>query len=243
MIDGQGMTELAYAGLAVPGDWGGVAELRLDLLLRLLLAAVLGGAIGVEREISSKPAGFRTNLLICVGAALLTELSVSVARAADPMAMNGDPGRIAAQIVSGIGFLGAGTIIQARGSVVGLTTAATLWVVAAIGIAVGAHAYIEAVGATALVLAALVFLGRVEGRLFPEDIERTVVVTLEPGPGVITRISETLRKRGVEPSVLEASRSDGVYTASFRLTGRLDRVEAALAELIDRPEVHRISNL
>src|SRR5690554_2045638 len=133
-------------------DWGTLMEgfgslawLRLDLLIRLLLAAILGGLIGLEREISGKPAGLRTNILICVGAALLTELSLGIGLLT-PERPNADPARIAAQIVSGIGFLGAGTIIQARGSVVGLTTAATLWVVAAIGMAVGAAAYVEAVG-------------------------------------------------------------------------------------------------
>lgn len=134
-------------------------ELRLDLLGRLLLATVLGGAVGWEREHARKPAGLRTNMLICVGAALLTDISVRTALAAGPPA---DPARISAQIVSGIGFLGAGTIIQSRGSVTGLTTAATLWVVAAIGMAVGSGAYIEAVGTTLLVLIALVFLAMVE---------------------------------------------------------------------------------
>lgn len=136
-------------------------ELRLDLLFRLALAALLGGAIGWEREHAHKPAGLRTNLLICVGAALLTDLSVRIS------ALGGgpsDPGRISAQIVSGIGFLGAGTIIQARGSVSGLTTAATLWVVAAIGMAVGAGAYIEATGTAALVLVALIPLRMLERR-------------------------------------------------------------------------------
>src|SRR5690606_12783611 len=139
---------------------GSLGWLRVDLLVRLLLAAILGGLVGLEREISGKPAGLRTNLLICVGAALLTELSLAVGllTAERP---NADPARIAAQIVSGIGFLGAGTIIQARGSVVGLTTAATLWVVAAIGMAVGAAAYVEAVGTTVLVIVVLVLLRRV----------------------------------------------------------------------------------
>lgn len=135
-------------------------ELRLDLLERLLMAAVLGGAIGWEREHAHKPAGLRTNILICMGAALLTDLSVT-AGAGVPGA---DPARIAAQIVSGMGFLGAGTILQARGSVTGLTTAATLWVVAAIGMAVGFGRTIEAVGATFLVFFALMPLRWLEGR-------------------------------------------------------------------------------
>jgi putative Mg2+ transporter-C (MgtC) family protein len=133
-------------------------ELRLDLLGGLLLSTVLGGAIGWEREHADKPAGLRTNILICMAATLLADLSQ---RAAAGSAV-ADPGRIAAQIVTGMGFLGAGTIIKARGHVTGLTTAATLWVVAAIGMAVGFGAYVEAVGTTLLVLAALIPLRRLE---------------------------------------------------------------------------------
>ena len=134
-------------------------ELRLDLLGHLLLASVMGGAIGWEREHAHKPAGLRTNILICVGATLLTDLSVRVAAQATGPA---DPARLAAQIVTGVGFLGAGTIMQARGSVMGLTTAATMWVVAAIGMAVGFGAVIEAVGTTFLVLMALIPLRTLE---------------------------------------------------------------------------------
>ena len=134
-------------------------ELRLDLLGHLLLASLIGGAIGWEREQSHKPAGLRTNILICVAATLLTDLSVRAgAHATGPS----DPARIAAQIVTGVGFLGAGTIMQSRGSVMGLTTAATLWVVAAIGMAVGFGAIIEAVGTTFVVLLALIPLRTLE---------------------------------------------------------------------------------
>src|SRR6267143_5089463 len=108
--------------------------LRLHLLGKLSLAIVLGGAIGLEREIAGKPAGLRTNILICVGAALLTHVSVAITTIPERV---GDPSRLAAMIVSGIGFIGAGTIMQTRGTVTGLTSAATIWVVAAIGIAVG----------------------------------------------------------------------------------------------------------
>lgn len=133
-------------------------ELRLELLGGLLLAAVLGGAIGWEREHAGKPAGLRTNILICMAATLLTDLSVLVAASSSVA----DPGRIAAQIVTGMGFLGAGTIIQSRGTVTGLTTAATLWIVAAIGMAIGFGALVEAVGTTLLVLVALVPLRKLE---------------------------------------------------------------------------------
>jgi putative Mg2+ transporter-C (MgtC) family protein len=135
-------------------------QFRFELLGGLLLATVLGGAIGVERELSQKPAGLRTNILICLAATLLTDLSVEAAAASAA-----DPTRIAAQIVTGVGFLGAGTIIQARGTVTGLTSAATLWIVATIGMAIGFGAVTEALGTTVLVLLILIPLRRVEAKL------------------------------------------------------------------------------
>src|SRR5437867_8630103 len=105
---------------------------RLDLMLQLGLATLLGGAIGLERELGGKPAGLRTNILICIGSMLYTKLSITMATG------TADPTRVAAQIVTGVGFIGAGTILHARGAVVGLTSAATIWVVAAIGVALGA---------------------------------------------------------------------------------------------------------
>lgn len=142
--------------------------LRLDLLGRLLLALVLGSAVGWERERAQKPAGLRTNVLICIAAALLADLSVKVAAGAPGPA---DAGRIAAQIVTGVGFLGAGTIIQSGGSVTGLTTAATLWVVAAIGMAAGLGATMEAIGTTILVLVALIPLRKLEARAEQRRLE------------------------------------------------------------------------
>jgi putative Mg2+ transporter-C (MgtC) family protein len=133
-----------------------IRDLRLDLLLHLCLAVVLGGAIGFERELQRKAAGLRTNILICVGAVLFTELSIAMS------SPSGDPARIAAQIVTGVGFLGAGTIIQGRGIVTGLTTAATMWLVAAIGMAIGFGALLEATGATLLVLLVLSVLRPIE---------------------------------------------------------------------------------
>lgn len=135
-------------------------SLHLDLLVRLLLAAGLGAAIGLERELTGKEAGLRTTMLICIGSALFTALSVALAT--DTTA---DPNRITANIVSGIGFLGAGVIIRERGHVRGLTTAATIWVVAAIGIAAGSGRFVAAIGTVVLVLVVLVPLRRWERRM------------------------------------------------------------------------------
>ncbi len=120
----------------------------LTMAIRLLLAAVLGGAIGFQRENAGKPAGLRTHMLICIGAALFTLVGI--------FAFSGtvDPGRMAAGVVSGIGFLGAGAIIfrSSDGYIAGLTTAATMWAVAGIGVAVGSGFYIASAVATAIIL-------------------------------------------------------------------------------------------
>lgn len=145
-----------------------VDVLQLDLLARLCLAVVLGGLIGLEREWAGKSAGLRTNILICLGSALFTEMSVSaaalanVANEAQGLPFRADPARIAANIVTGVGFLGGGAILRGDGGVTGLTTAATIWVVAAVGLAIGAGAYIAAIGTTALVLFILFPLRRIE---------------------------------------------------------------------------------
>jgi putative Mg2+ transporter-C (MgtC) family protein len=131
--------------------------MQLELGLRLTLGLVLGAIIGFERELHRQPAGFRTHSLVALGAALFT--IVSAHGFVGPLV---DPTRIAAQIVSGIGFIGAGTILQHRGSIRGLTTAASLWSVAAIGTAAGAGLHVMAVVGTVLILVVLALLDRVE---------------------------------------------------------------------------------
>ncbi|MGA7472767.1 MAG: MgtC/SapB family protein [Candidatus Sulfotelmatobacter sp.] len=126
-------------------------------LARLVLAAVLGGVIGLERELRHRPAGLRTNMFICFGAALFTILSDALA-----VKYLGDHTRISAQIIPGIGFIGAGSIIHTRGLTTGLTTASTLFVVASVGMATGGGLYLTAIFATGLVLAALFSLGHLE---------------------------------------------------------------------------------
>lgn len=215
---------------------------RLDLLLRLILAAVLGGVIGLERELSGKPAGFRTNLLICVGAALFTEMSMTLPIRAG--LGGGDPSRITAQIVSGIGFLGAGTIIQARGSVTGLTTAATLWVVSAIGVAAGASAYMEAIGTTVLVMLALVGLGRVERMIVRlRRVERRLAVEMDGGADDLERLRLALRDAGLGIETLDVSKEAGGLSVLVVATGRGDQWSEAKRRLIGIEGVHKVAGL
>jgi putative Mg2+ transporter-C (MgtC) family protein len=125
-------------------------------LTRLILAAILGGLIGLERELNHRPTGLRTNMFICFGAALFTVLSAALA------GVPSDAARIAAQIIPGIGFIGAGSILHTRGLTSGITSAATLFVVASIGMAAGGGLYVTAMFATGVVLAALFVLGHLE---------------------------------------------------------------------------------
>ena len=204
---------------------------RYTLTLRLLLAAALGGMIGLEREHSGKPAGFRTNMLICLGAALITEISYIISYNAHVQwgaASDADPTRIAAQIVSGIGFLGAGTILHNRGSVQGLTTAATLWVVAAIGMAVGARAYLAAVVTTSLVMLALMILGRFEDSLIPRRAaERTVDVTLR-APADTETVEKKLLAAGFVVDTMRVKKEADLMRVSYHARGLADQWEAAI---------------
>lgn len=134
---------------------------------RILLAAVLGAAIGLERQLSGKVAGIRTNVLICLGAAVLTIISEEMGREYGDSAS-----RIAAQIVTGVGFLGAGVIIRDRGGVHGLTTAATIWLVASVGMAVGAGFYLLAVASAILAIVVLLGLKHRPSRSRPEEDDK-----------------------------------------------------------------------
>ena len=139
-------------------------DLDLQIIGKLLLASLLGGLVGLERELKHKPAGLRTNMFICIGSALFTLLSDEIGQR-----FGGDHLRIASQLIPGIGFLGAGAIIREGGMVVGLTTAATIFVMASVGMAVGGGLYLTGVFVTLLILAVLTLIGWAEQRF--EDKE------------------------------------------------------------------------
>ncbi len=146
-------------------EWNTFRGAWLPIGFKVVLSILCGGFIGLEREIKHKPAGLRTNILICLGAMLFTWLSVMMASLSDP-SRPGDPARVAAQIVTGIGFLGGGMILQSGGSVSGLTSAATVWVVAAIGMCIGLGYPIIASIFTVTVFITLYFLSKVDRKIF-----------------------------------------------------------------------------
>ena len=201
-----------------------VSGLELDTLGRLLLASILGGVVGLERQLAGKAAGLRTNLLICVGAALITEVSVFL----PTLNGSGDPGRMAAQIVSGIGFIGAGTILQSRGRVIGLTSAATLWVVAALGIAVGARAYVQAIGTTVLVMGTLLVLRRFEEAIARRHVDGRYKVSMEPRVTVMDELHDALRALGLRVRVDGVDKKDGRFQLTLRVTGPRELHQSAM---------------
>jgi len=163
-----------------------------EIALRLFVALLLGGLVGFERESHNRPAGFRTHILVCAGAALIMMLS---AYGFTDMAGNRymvDPSRIAAQVVTGVGFLGAGTILQQRGSIRGLTTAASIWVVSGIGLAAGIGFYAGAVMTTFVVLVSLLLLGRIEKAILSQRRLKSLQIRAKDQPGLLGKISGIL---------------------------------------------------
>ncbi len=198
-----------------------VEAFRLDILGKLLLAVVLGGAIGLERELRRKPAGLRTNILICLGATLFTELSIVMA------GEHGDPSRIAAQIVTGVGFLGAGTILHDRGAITGLTSAATIWLVAAIGVAVGAGAALEASGAALLVVVVLGALGWVEEAIGKRAITARVTIWADAEGDRVAAVERAFRELGAPLADVHVSEQGSRVRITASVRGNRRTIEMA----------------
>jgi len=160
---------------------------------RLLLAALLGGVVGLERELRHKPAGLRTMMLICIGAALFTIVSYEMASN-----VGGDHTRIAAQIIPGIGFIGAGVVLRERGEITGITSASTIFVIASVGMAVGAGLPVTAIYATLLLLVALVILGFFEDRVGLHSRMMTFELTApDGGSNVLDRVHQIVQTAGI----------------------------------------------
>jgi putative Mg2+ transporter-C (MgtC) family protein len=211
-----------------------------EILVRVVLAAGLGGAIGLERELREREAGLRTHMLVSVGAALFTMVSAYAWtdwRFSTEAGLVFDPTRIAAQVVTGIGFLGAGAIIRQGLSVRGLTTAATLWVVAAIGMATGAGYYTAAVITTVLVLFSLwplrIAAFRVAERFRPE--EGRLAVELGSGASAVS-VLEAVETAGAQVSSLEFEEEGDSRRVDLRVRLGTSRTAAELIDALAQAE-------
>jgi len=170
---------------------------ELLITAKLALSLLLGAAVGLEREAHDRPAGLRTFILVSVGSTLIMIVSLGI-RDLFPGLAGIDPGRIAAQVVTGIGFLGAGTILHEGASIRGLTTAAGLWVVAAVGLAVGAGFYLAAASGTVLTLITLTVLSYVERNYIGGKGYATLEVTARDEPGQLGRVGSTLGEQDID---------------------------------------------
>jgi putative Mg2+ transporter-C (MgtC) family protein len=224
---------------------------HLELVLRLLATVGLCGLIGFERETRDQSAGFRTHILLGLGAALFTLVSAygfapftAAALDAQGTGIRVDPTRIAAQVVAGIGFLGAGTIIRQGFDVRGLTTAASLWATAAIGMASGAGYYFGAAATTAVVLASLYLLRKVRGVLIPRlrTDHGVLELTFEDPRGDVSQVVEILERHDIRTRSLDAELGEGraVYTLGLRIPPR-SSVQETLAEVVSLPGVKKVS--
>jgi len=184
-----------------------VAVSNYEMIFKLALACILGGLIGLERESLNRPAGLRTYTLVCVGSTLAMIVSIDIYLLYHHT-VQADPGRIAAQVISGIGFLGAGTIMREGATVRGLTTAAGLWVVACIGLAVGAGLYLPAVVTTLLILFVLIYFVKFEQVVTGLREYKGMVILVEDGPGQVGNIGSILGEMGVLIKNIQLSRTE-----------------------------------
>jgi putative Mg2+ transporter-C (MgtC) family protein len=184
----------------------------LSMLARLVVAALLGGAVGLEREHKKRAAGLRTHLLVSLGSALVMVTAEYVVNHYQGT-VNVDPTRLGAQVISGIGFLGAGTIIKQGASVKGLTTAASLWAVACVGLAVGAGHYIAALVAVAIIYGALVLLEKFEkSRIDQSQVNPEFTIRLANVPGKLGEVASVIGNTGANITNIEIESDDEQYT-------------------------------
>jgi putative Mg2+ transporter-C (MgtC) family protein len=211
-----------------------LGDLFAKILARLILAASLGGIIGLERELKHRPAGLRTNMFICFGAAMFTVLSLKLGG-------TNEGTRIASQIIPGIGFIGAGSILRGKSGVTGLTTAATIFVVASIGMASGAGFYLLAAFATLLLILALRLLGWTERRwnLKPLTVNYSVV-TDKPTQEIVGEINQALEDQDKELSSLRLSRVDGKERVTFSVDATRSDHRELLNRLRECPDLHHM---
>ncbi len=201
-----------------------------ELIIRLALAGGLGGVVGFERELSQQPAGLRTHIILCSGAALFMMVSIFMGET-----HGSDPSRIAAQVVSGIGFLGAGAIIRLGVSIKGLTTAASLWTTAGIGLAVGAGFYVGALLVTGIIMAALVLLRSLERFYVAGRGVLTAFISARDLPGMVGRMEEVVsRHRGALKDIQITRRHDERMLEV--------RLAVEVSERFDRPSFIREFN-
>lgn len=207
----------------------------LEDLIKLLTALILGGIIGAERERHKKAVGLRTLILISVGSALFTILSIRIVGSSGQ-----DPGRIAANIVSGVGFLGAGVILEERGRVVGLTTAATIWVAAALGMAAGAGEYYLACISAILVIIVLMLFTRLEDYLDISSEERTYEITAKISWNKYKELKSLFKENKLTVNSYKQEKKDADMVCTFEVYGTTKKHDKVVQRLLSDKEIKEV---
>lgn len=184
-------------------------ERYIIIIFKLLLSFILGGTVGYEREFKNRPAGLRTHVLVCLGATLVQIISIDYYKLNS--IVNYDPMRLGAQVISGIGFLGAGTILKEGVNVKGLTTAASIWAVACIGLAVGSGLYFEGIVTTLFIYFCLRWFKGIEKRIIQGKRYIVFSMILKDEPGVIGEIASILGKKKINITNIELQKIDDYY--------------------------------
>jgi putative Mg2+ transporter-C (MgtC) family protein len=209
----------------------------IEVILKLVLAIALGGLIGLEREASQKPAGFRTNILVCVGSAMMMTLAVLIVQS-----KGGTPDtliRMAAGVITGMGFLGAGTILQSRGTIAGLTTASTLWLVAGLGLVIGAGYYLPALIFTALTITTLLLFRKIEDSYLHKS-QFHYHLKAKARPYILASLRKLALHHGVRLERLTMKQEGSSYLLAFAFSASEEKEQEfnqGLLELADIEEL------
>jgi putative Mg2+ transporter-C (MgtC) family protein len=230
---------MALAHFSLPFDFSWIQQVGVvnGAITRLLAASLLGGLIGLEREVKRRSAGVRTNLLICMGAAFFTMLSAMLAGEG-----TGDKSRVASNIVQGIGFLGAGLILHNRSRISGLTSAASVWVVASIGMACGAGLYAAAVVATVIVIIVLELVGVLERRASIKIYSLVYEARGANQTAMLTSILDAMDRAGERLADFTSSAIGDLQRVSFTITATKRQHERIQSKLRSEPAIEKLLN-
>ena len=215
-----------------------------DIIIRLFLSLIIGGIIGYEREVQNRAAGFRTHILVCLGATIISLLQIEIGNNAINMiklnkdlaqVINVDYGRLGAQVITGVGFIGAGAIIHTKGNIRGLTTAATLWIVACLGLAIGMGGYYISIFSTIVIFITLVFLKIIEDKFISKNMFSGFEVKYINEGDIVKIIEHFLERKKIKIKRIEYYYNEGnnreIYAKYIIIKPRnidIDRVLEAL---------------
>jgi putative Mg2+ transporter-C (MgtC) family protein len=209
----------------------------LEVLLKLVMAIALGGLIGLEREASQKPAGFRTNILVCVGAAMMMTLAVLIVRED-----SGTPDslvRLAAGVITGVGFLGAGAILHSRGNIAGLTTASTLWLVAGLGLLIGAGYYVPALLFAGAMMATLILFRRIENMFLQKSLFR-YQFKIKERPYFLSSLRKLALHHGIRLERLTMRKEGMSFLVTFSFASSEDKEHEFSYGLLDLGDIEEL---